>query len=147
MINPLVFAQAQKMSWVARLLDDNYESAWKVIELKTLSNFCEDHLALFRANAQMVKNCQVIESIKTWYLYRQSMVNEFGYSQYRIQEFIWWNRNVRLKHIGLISVIQYDMQKVFILFRNYMMVLVMPNYLRIWLLNLIFHRVLKRVYK
>ena len=36
MINPLVFAQAQKMSWVARLLDENYNSAWKVIELKTL---------------------------------------------------------------------------------------------------------------
>ena len=26
------------------------------------------------------------------------MVNEYGYSQYHLQEFLWWNRNVRLKH-------------------------------------------------
>ena len=39
MINPYIFALAQKMSWVKMLLDDNYQSLWKSIELSVMETF------------------------------------------------------------------------------------------------------------
>ena len=41
MIDPCTFSMAQKMSWVKLLLDDNYESLWKSIEMSTLNNFSD----------------------------------------------------------------------------------------------------------
>ena len=103
MFNLLVYAQAQKMSWVCKLLDDNYTSTWKVNELKMLSLFNEDQLVLFKAHApdcvlNKLKNSQLIETIKIRHIYRQEIIKELGVSQYHLQEYIWWNKNVRLKH-------------------------------------------------
>ena len=63
----------------------------------------EDQLVLFKAHGpdcvlNKLKNSQLIETIKIRYIYRQEIIKELGVSQYHLQEYIWWNKNVRLKH-------------------------------------------------
>ena len=44
MIDPYNYAIAQKMSWVKHLLDNNYDSFWKTIELTIMDELYGDML-------------------------------------------------------------------------------------------------------
>jgi len=102
MIDPMVFSQAQKLAWVKLLLDPTYVSFWKSLELSTLVNFNPDHLVLWKTEApnsilNSLSNCQLSESIRLWYLYRDKVRENLGWSDFHFQDFIWWNKNIRLK--------------------------------------------------
>ena len=47
MIDPYTFS----MSWVKLLLDDDYESLWKSIEMSTLNNFIDKRDILWKTYA------------------------------------------------------------------------------------------------
>ena len=44
-----------------------------------------------------LSNCQLIESIRLWYLYKNKIMDNLGWSDFHLQDPIWWNKNVRLK--------------------------------------------------
>ena len=103
MIDPAVYAQAQKMTWVAKFLDSNYSNTWKHIEQIMLLNFYEQSSVLWKANApgcvlNKLKNSQLVETLKVWYIYREGILKDLGLSNFHIQDSIWWNKNVSLKH-------------------------------------------------
>lgn len=102
MIDPLVFSQAQKFVWVKHLLDPNYSNFWKSLETSVLTDFHSDFTILFRSDApdavlNTLSNCQLIESIKLWYLYRNKIKENLDWSDFHLQDPIWWNKGVRLK--------------------------------------------------
>ena len=102
MIDVEAFSQAQKMLWVKHLLDPSYDNFWKHLELKVLNAFHNDNLVLWKTDAPncvlaLLKNTQLAESLRVWYLYRDEVKNNLGYKDYHLQDFIWWNRNIRLK--------------------------------------------------
>ena len=102
MIDPLVFSQAQKLVWVKHLLDPNYSSFWKSLEISVLSDFDPDYTVLMRSDApdsvlNTLSNCQLVETIKLWYLYRSKIKDNLQWSDFHLQDVIWWNRNIRLK--------------------------------------------------
>ena len=102
MFDPLLFSQAQKLTWVKHLLDPNYSSFWKHLEISVLEKFHPDWTILFRSDApncvlNTISNCQLIESLKLWYLYRNKIKENLGWSDFHLQDPIWWNKNVRLK--------------------------------------------------
>ena len=71
MINPYIFAIAQKISWVKRLLDNNYESTWKTIELLALESFHPVTDILWKSFAPesillKLGNTQLADAIRTW---------------------------------------------------------------------------------
>ena len=45
----------------------------------------------------LLSNTQFAESLRVWYLYRDKMKDNLGYGNYHLQDFVWWNRNIRLK--------------------------------------------------
>ena len=70
--------------------------------MSILENFYPDWTVLFRSDApdsvlNTLSNCQLIESIKLWYLYKNKILKNFGWSDFHLQDPIWWNTNVRLK--------------------------------------------------
>ena len=102
MIDPLVFSQAQKLVWVKHLLDPNYSSFWKSLEISVLSDFNPDYTVLLRSDApdsvlNTLSNCQLVETIILWYLYRSKIKDNLQLSDFHLQDVIWWNRNIRLK--------------------------------------------------
>jgi hypothetical protein len=102
MIDSYVFSQAQKTVWVKHLLDPNYSNFWKSLEISILSRFHPDYTVLFRSDApdsvlNSLSNCQLIESIKLWYLYRFKWKDKLDWSDFHLQDSIWWNKKVRLK--------------------------------------------------
>lgn len=111
MIDPYTFSIAQKMSWVKMLLDDNYQSVWKSIEMSILNNFSSREDILWKAYApQSILNklgsCQLAESLQTWYIFRENFAKtEFGtvFSAIGSCQCIWFNRNIcsKSKHYFL----------------------------------------------
>ena len=105
MIDPYAFALAQKMTWVKDLLDDNFMSIWKLIELSALEKFHEDPQILWKAYApenilQSLGNLQVADSIRTWYYYREyATLESFGckFSEMGACQSLWFNRLIRSK--------------------------------------------------
>ncbi len=102
MVDPLLFSQAQKSIWVKQLLDPNYSSFWKTLEMSVLNNFHPDWTTLFRSDPpdcvlNSLSNCQLIETIRLWYLYRNKVIENLGWSDFHLQDPIWWNKKVRLK--------------------------------------------------
>ena len=102
MIDVEAFAQAQKMVWVKHLLDPNYDNFWKHLESEVLHTFNNDSSILWKTNAPncvlaLLCNTQLAESLRVWYLYRDKMKDNLGYGNYHLQDFVWWNRNIRLK--------------------------------------------------
>ena len=45
-----------------------------------------------------LKNCQLIESLQIWYEYKSATMRIMDYSNYHMQDFIWYNKNVNLRH-------------------------------------------------
>ena len=73
MTGPYTFSIAQNMSWVKMLLDDNYESLWKSIEISILKNFSDRKDILWKTYApenilNKLHSCQLAESLRTWYI-------------------------------------------------------------------------------
>ena len=103
MIDPCTFAKSQKMVWVKHFLNDNYTSAWKSIEIEMLKFFHSDYLMLWKAEAPQcvlnkLKNCQLIETLKTWYEYRHLVLKERNLTNFHMQDSIWYNKHVSLRH-------------------------------------------------
>ena len=97
-----LFSHAQKFIWVKQLLDPGYYSFWKILEMSVLENFHSDWTILFRTVApdcvlNTLSNCQLIETIKLWYFYMSKMKGNLGWSNFHLQDPIWWNKGVRLK--------------------------------------------------
>ena len=79
MITPHIFAIAQKISRVKRLLDNNYDSFWKTIEVLALESFHPDTDILWKSFAPesillKLGNTQLADAIRTWYIYRDKAV-------------------------------------------------------------------------
>jgi len=106
MVNVKCFAQAQKLIWVKYLLDDNYECIWKSIETSFLENFHTDVNILWKSHApesllSRLKNIQLADSIRSWYLFRDKAAEDLGYENRELRSqkctCIWFNRNIRSK--------------------------------------------------
>ena len=105
MIDPYVFAMSQKMAWVKLLLDKNYSSIWKIIELSVLQEFNQMNDILWKSHApESVLNklpcSQLSDSITTWYFFREKAIGkEFGvkFSDLGSCQCLWFNRNIRSK--------------------------------------------------
>ena len=102
MIDPYAFSVAQKMSWVQKLLDDNYESLWKSIEISVLNNFNDKSDILWKSFAPLsilnkLTSCQLAESLHTWYIFREYFVKtEFNvtFSSIGFCQCISFNKNI-----------------------------------------------------
>ena len=102
MIDPYVFSIAQKMLWVKLLLDDNYQSLWKVIEISMLNKFCSKENILWYAHAppcvlDKLSSSQLAESLQTWYIFRQHFVKlewDIPFTSIGNCQCIWYNKNI-----------------------------------------------------
>ena len=132
MIDPLIFSQAQKFIWInmiKQLLDPKYSSFGKVLEMSILENFYQDWTVLLRSNApdsvlNTLSNCQLIEIIKLWYLYKNKILKNLGWSDFHLQDPIWWNKNVRLKTKKFFFFTLFGMKKGYILFRVFILAII-----------------------
>ena len=105
MIDPLIFATSQKMTWVKNLLDDNYEAPWKSIELSFLEKINHDVSLLWKSYApesilNSIGNTQLAESLRSWYVYREEATVEFyghKFSDLSACQSLWYNRLIRSK--------------------------------------------------
>ena len=103
MVDTEAFSQAQKLVWTKHLLDPNYSGFWKHLENIVLTKFnVTDSQLLWKTSApecvlNSLKNCQLAETIRVWYLYRNKIKTNLGYDKYFLQDPIWYNQNVRLK--------------------------------------------------
>ena len=105
MTDPYTFSIAQKMSWVKLLLDDNYQSLWKSIEISILKSFSDRKDILWKTYApenilNKLNSCQLAESLRTWYIFRENFAKtEFNtaFSSIGSCQCIWFNRNIRSK--------------------------------------------------
>lgn len=108
MVDVVAFSQAQKMVWAKQLLDPDYVSDWKAIEVNALTQFHYDKTILWKTSAPIsvlnsLKNTQLAETIQVWYLYRDKVKDNLGYGDYILQDPIWWNKKIRLKTVFLLS--------------------------------------------
>ena len=105
MIDPLTFANAQKMIWVKHLLDVNYIAPWKCIEFSFLHKFNDEISFLWNSFApesilKSLGNSQLAESLRAWYLFREEATVEFygyKYSELSSCQCLWFNRCIRSK--------------------------------------------------
>ena len=105
MIDPYIFSIAQKISWVKMLLNDNYDSLWKSIEMSVLKNFSNIQDILWKTHApetilNKLNACQLSESLRAWYVFRENFVkSEFDipFSAVGSCQCIWFNRNISSK--------------------------------------------------
>ena len=102
MIDVEAFSQAQKLVRAKHLLDPNYDSFFKVLESEVLKVFHNDTSVLWKADAPncvlaLLRNTQLAESLRVWYVFRDKVKENLGYKNYYLQDSIWWNRKVRLK--------------------------------------------------
>ena len=105
MIDISSFATAQKMMWVKLLLDENFDSPWKCIELLFLEKFNQDKTLLWQAYApesilNSLGNIQLAEALRSWYLYREIATVEFygsKFSDLSACQCLWFNKLIRSK--------------------------------------------------
>ena len=105
MIDPHIFAIAQKMTWVKLLLDEDYDAPWKCIELSFLEKFHPDILLLWKSYApecilKSLGNMQLADSLRSWYYYREEATKEFydhSFSALSSCQVLWYNRLIRSK--------------------------------------------------
>lgn len=105
MIDPYSFALSQKMAWVKCLLDDDFESVWKSIEILALEKFHRDASILWKSYApetilSSLGNSQIADSLRTWYIYReQATVEHFNckFSEIGGCQPLWFNRLIHSK--------------------------------------------------
>ena len=66
--------------------------------MSVLENFHPDWTILFRTDApNCILNTLSIETIKLWYLHKSKVKGNLGWSNFHLQDPIWWNKDVRLK--------------------------------------------------
>ena len=100
MIDPWIFSLAQKMYWVKLLLNDDYVSAWKSIEVLALEKIHKDNKILWKAFApesilKSLENSQIADSLRTWYVYREYATLESyhtKFSEIGTCQILWFNR-------------------------------------------------------
>lgn len=105
MIDPLIFANAQKMQWVRDFLDDNFSSSWKNIENMFLTKFNDDISILWRSFApegilKSLGNIQIAETLRCWYSFREKASIEFygnEFSNLSAPQLLWFNKLIRSK--------------------------------------------------
>ena len=104
-VDACCFTQAQKKIWVKLLLDDNYSSTWKSIEVAALQKFHPDIKILRKSYAPdkiltQLQNTQLADSLKSWYIFRDKVTQEglgIELNETRCHSCIWFDRNVRTK--------------------------------------------------
>ena len=138
----MIFSCSRKLKNSKQLLDPNYSSFWKTLEMSVLESFHPDWEIMFMSDAldcvlNTLSNCQLIESIKLWYLYKNKIMDNLGWSDIHLQDPIWWNKNVRLKSKKFFFTLS-GMRRGFVIFQIFFLVIILLKLLKIWLLNLIF---------
>ena len=77
MVDVEAFSQAHKLMWTKHLLDPNYSGFGNIWENTVLTKFDDnDSQLLWKISApecvsNSLKNCQLAETIRVWYLYRE----------------------------------------------------------------------------
>ena len=79
-----------------------YSSFWKILKMSVLENFHPDWTILFKTDApncilNTLSNCQLFETIKLWYLYKNKIKGNLDWSNFHLQDPISWNKDVRWK--------------------------------------------------
>lgn len=74
MVNPYTFAQAQKMTLVKCLLDNDYRSVWKSIGIRALESFHHSSNILWKSHVpenilSKIKSVLVVELLRSWYFF------------------------------------------------------------------------------
>ena len=101
MIDPYNFSLAQKMTWVKLLLDNNFESLWKTIELSAMDRHYGDLLWQSYAPEGLLNKLHstlLADSLRTWYIYRESACMKIynkTFSDMGNSQCLWFNRNIR----------------------------------------------------
>ena len=114
MVDPVIFAIAQKMSWVKLIFDNKFESLWKTIELFAPDSY-GDMLWISNAPESVLNNLfssQLFDSIRTWCVFRKKAVENLydcKCSDLGACQCLWFNGNIRSKskqylRIGMIKV-------------------------------------------
>ena len=101
MIDPYNFFLAQKMVWVKLLLDNQFESIWKTIELTGMDQQYGD--MLWRSYApecvlNKLHSTLLADSLRTWYIYREKACKEIrntSFCDMGNMQCLWCNRNIR----------------------------------------------------
>ena len=143
MIDIEAFSKAQKLVWAKNLLDTDYNSFWKILELDVLGKFNNDCSVLWKADApdcvlNMLKNTQLAESLRVWYRYRDLIKENLWYEDYYLQDLIWWNRKVRLKTKKYFFYQNWFDQGIYTVDDLYRGRNFVKTFLRIWSLSLTF---------
>ena len=101
MIDVRSFARAQKLAWSRYLLNDDFDSPWKKLELIRLSEFHSDPEILFRACApvSILKglNLQLSETIRVWYTFKSRLLADSNMVEMHRLDSLWFNQNICLK--------------------------------------------------
>ena len=101
MIDIRSFASVQKLIWSRYLLNGEFDSPWKQIEIINLSEFHSDPEILFRAHAteKILKrlNMQLAETIRVWYAFRSRLLSDSNLVEIHRLDSLWYNKNVCLK--------------------------------------------------
>ena len=101
MVDIRSFALAQKLVWSRHILNDDFKSDWKQIEINSLIEFHADPFLLFRANApgNILKkvNVQLVETIKVWYMFRSRLLVDLNLREMHKMDMLWFNKNICLK--------------------------------------------------
>ena len=64
--------------------------------MSILEDFHPDWTILFRSDPpdcvlNTIPSCQLIETIQLWYLYKNKIMENLGWSDFHLQDPIWWN--------------------------------------------------------
>ena len=82
-------------------------------------------------------NTQLAESLRVWYLYRDKMKDNLGYGNYHLQDFVWWNRNIRLKTKKILFFFtRIGLTLSFVLWTTFIEEIILLNHLKTLFLNL-----------
>ena len=89
------------MGWSKHILNEDFNSDWKQIEMNNLSEFHTDSFILFRASPpdKLLRNVnvQLAETLKVWYVFKSKLLVSMNLSDMHKLDPVWFNRNVCLK--------------------------------------------------
>ena len=96
------FSKLKNLFGLSNCLTPTTPVLGKKNEMSILEDFHPDWTILFRSDPpdcvlNTIPNCQLIEMIRLWYLYKNKIMENLGCSDFHLQDPIWWNKKVRLK--------------------------------------------------
>ena len=79
------------MLWVKHILNDDFNSFWKHIEISDIKSFHHDVTILFKSHAPekilcQIKNTQMAVSLRSWYIFRERAAQSAGLDSFFLKE-------------------------------------------------------------